>query len=329
MSRSPLKPEPPSIRPPHDYMSWLECVVHLHTELERLVRPSPHNRSIKPYLAEILSDIQRAANDDAGVMLFDYWRYDQAKIAKRARRIATWYGGAPSRPRIDVSMVITSRGNFAVTWDPRGLGGKDCDWVQWESTPHRHQSFDTRPSNELLFIRGLGRAVHHVEKSPVHDFYTDDDKTVETILLQATLDLIVDLKRLLEINFDVRMVDDVFEERERGLFTSWRIENVAERTKRLANAELDGFESNHGVSIEEFAAALVAAGLPKKHGDPQVSPGLKDRRASAALKKAGHKAMTEAKVTRYRQLLERLRPELLGGSRVVPFVRPPGKPKKR
>lgn len=246
---------------------------------------------MKNYLAETLHDLEDGIDNEAVSHMFDCWRYDEAKLRKRGHYFNFWWGEHPARPRIDIRMHITARDNLVVEWTPTGVNTPDCDWREWWAIKHRHQGFDSRPSNELLLIRELGMAVRHLGRK-VDPIHTAEDKVIEGILLQATNRLVADLKHRLDYNFEVRLVNDIFTERVGERYTKWEIDNVEERTKRHEREELEGSANKYGFPLEELAQALIAGGVPKKPGAAEVSADRRDQRASTELKKAGHKEMT-------------------------------------
>ena len=132
--------------------------------------------------------------------------------------------------------------------------------------------------------------------------------------MQATAELIQDVRHRLEYNFEVTMITDIFlqhEEAEDELewdnsthrLSEWKIENVRERTARLEDAKLEGFAEEFGFSLEEFVEAFRVADAHKLG-----KPHNRIERISRALKKKGHRAMTPKVVATYWDYIERRRP---------------------
>lgn len=357
----PPEPEPTTaslIRPARHYADWMDCLIHLHCEIARL---GLKTSDLARYQSEVFQELEARPDESAISELFMWWRYDMEGLVRRARG-----HGPPAKPRINLTMFFTQKRNFAVEWRPTGTlfdaPGHDCDWKQW----HRAGgSFGTRPSNELVFIRALEHVSRAFENSHQSDAelrrridnwpeylksadsferlkqdrrqYIKLRRTTDAILLQAAAALVAELKGRLEHSFEVTMINDIFAEWDEikdetaplgksNRLTKWTIENVAERTRRLETEELKDFPNKYGCPVDTFIQVLNDVDKRKGSGPPP-SPHTKDERVTQALKKAGHSKITLSVARRYRQLLERHRPELFTSAsppspKVVPFKRP-------
>jgi hypothetical protein len=317
--------------------------------------------ALKGYQQTILGEMDDGFDEDAISKMFWWWQYNTRRLIADLKE-----RGRKPQPRIELIVNITTKNNLAVEWRPTdlvlGQPGPDSDWAVW----HRSDAyFSNRPSNELLFIREVGVALSRFEsaQSPaeVSSFpaplqrpdlmeylegerleYLRQDLIVDTLLLQAVASLVNDLKRRLEHCFTVRMVTDIFLEWDTtdpraDRLVSWKIENVGERNRRLALAELDRFPDEFGFPLEVLVKALIEAAVTKPGREPSYDN--KSERATTALKKAGHK-ITLGQVSKYREMLERYRPELFplppppapaaspapdaSGANVVAFKKPNG-----
>jgi hypothetical protein len=187
----------------------------------------------------------------------------------------------PAPPRVDVSVFLSSRENLIVEWRPRGMQFErltpECDWAQWEAAPNRGIAFHTRPSNELLFIHDVSFARRQFPGMYDHQTTTPERVMVDSILLQAAMALAEEIKRRLDLSFEVRMVTDIFTEWEEvesthwpdgkaHVLASWRIENLEERKKNQELAELEDLKKV--CPLEAFAAAWGEADTKKRTGPP-------------------------------------------------------------
>jgi len=103
------------IRPPSSHAGWMSCIIHLHRELARLgLRES----DLAPYQTAVFREGQLGLNEQALTSLFDCYHTERL-FERRA-------GGAgrPAKPRIELGMFFTSKGNFAVDWRPAGHLGR-------------------------------------------------------------------------------------------------------------------------------------------------------------------------------------------------------------
>lgn len=344
------------IKPPPQYLGRVGCLTHLCAELARMDARGM-GRELPPYQQSILRSLERGLDEEALAAMHDYWNYNHELIRER-RGILRAYRPTPAKPRIDVSVFLSSKGNLIVEWRPAGMEfGKltrACDWSHWEVEKNRGVDYTSRPSNELMFVHGVSFAT-----GPFPGIYDQRDRVerlmVDAILLQATAAMMEELKQRLDYSFEVRMITDVFAEWEEvenkdwpdgraDVLASWKIENVAERNERMKAeeaertrleelGELERFQELYGCTIEVFAEAMTEPDAKKATGRVP-SPDTKAERVSRKLKKAGYSKMTLAAVERCRALLERHRPDLLpppppavnagdqATADIVPFRRP-------
>jgi hypothetical protein len=346
------------IRPaPRSYgigREWFDCLKHLHQELSRL-KLNPE-RDISRVRYSFLGDLEGGFDEEALAAMHDWWNYNYDVIAAR--------GNYPARPRIDLTVFLTSKHNLIVEWCPSGMeSGRitpKCDWVRWRAERHRRVNWDSRPTNELLFIHGVGHDAEQFTGGYVYDpkFDDPDRAMIGSILLQTAAAMVQELKYRLEHSFKVRMVTDIFMEWEEidaehwpsgkaEVLRSWTIENVDERNKKLELGEIEQnkklelqeiekFPDEYGCPLEVFVKALIEPDAKKATG-PTPSRHMKHDRLSRQLKKAGYSKTTPSVVQHYQALLQRHRPELFppapaaptptvvpADEKVVPFRKPDG-----
>lgn len=339
------------IRPPSRYAGWLGGLIHLHQELARL---GLEVRDLKPYQEHILYELDNGVDESAFADLHAWWAYDTQKLLKRGKGRSR-----PAKPRIDLTIAFTSKGNLSVTWQPTGFvndePGPNSDWVHWRRVPGVG---NYRPENELLFIRDLRTPYGRIRSdanpkadSALPDYfqrpemkkevarwrkeYRRDDRTIDATLLQIAEGLVRQLQHRLDQTFDVTMITDIYvewrEDEEKSHASEhplrkWEIEDVADRTERLEREELAGLPDKYGCTIEAFVQAFAGADKSKRSGK-KLDPNSKDDRVTKALKKAGYSKVTLSIAKRYRELLERYRPELFpqpkSEATILPFCRNP------
>ncbi len=197
----------PLITTPDRYTDWIGCVGHLRGELGRANIPI---EELRPYQSTILSELEDGPHEQAMASMQEWSGYDLQLLLDRVR-------GVPAKPRIDVTLLITTKDNLAVEWEPTNRGSEDCDWKYWRAL----RQVADRPTNELLFIRDLGHALisHRVATEPCegpewqrehYRSYRRLAGQVDATLLIAAAGLVASLKSRLEESFEVRMKTDIF-----------------------------------------------------------------------------------------------------------------------
>jgi hypothetical protein len=316
------------IVPAETHIDRMRCLIHLHRELARL-----GGLKLSKYQEQLATDIADGLDEEALAAMHDWWNYDRNALFVAGQE-------RPNRPRLDLVLELTSKGNLAVTWRPSVInpGQRDpvCNWVNWRTEKNRGMAFVTRPSNELLFLHNVDEAL-----DPLRDLYpawkSADQGMIDTILLQGAVALVEELKNRLSWNFTVTMITDIFMNwnefkselwpdgrlQPRHVLTSWAIEDVKEREERLARAEFECFPQESGVPLNVFVASVAEADKPMPSG---AAPSRDDRekRISKALLAAGYGDVIPAAVRQYWELIERFRPEFLPrppgtDAKVVPF----------
>jgi hypothetical protein len=256
-----------------------------------------------------------------------------------------------AKPRIEVSAHITRMNNLSVRWHPGGWKNTDFDWDRsdrhyfnlitqrkWHNPPDFHwftgdeePTFDTRPSNELMYIRGVGnlRPAPHDGYGPYAVYNAD---VVDSILICAVRSayegLISQLKHTFEVDV-VNTFDFVTREEidERDSFfrssihrvVAWSlgdtVELLARREREAAaaqeerdRAEIANFEETHGFPLEAFTRVLFHASSRRTGLAP--SDERINRNTAKDLRNAGFK-VDAGEVRRIRQLVERYSPETL------------------
>ncbi len=152
-----------------------EYLSHLLTELGRLglkIRDiESHDRP--PNTRTVLSDLlaYRETANEAFARLIDWQRLDLAQMRSRVE------ADRSAKPRIEVSAEISQMNNLSVRWYPGGYhrsyyvfdgsgSGRANEIAQrkWDSRPDftyftgdEQASFQGRATNELMYVRGVGR----------------------------------------------------------------------------------------------------------------------------------------------------------------------------
>jgi hypothetical protein len=326
------------IRPPASHADWMSCIIHLHGELSRL---GLCERDLARYQTEAFQELEGGLDEQAMASMFDWWNYDTERLLERRPGAA----GRPAKPRIELSMFITSKGNFAVEWWPVGTifkrPGPDCDWKRW----HRVDAyFAERPSNELIFIRSLrnverafssayetyaemkkrvAQRPEFLRKRPLSELLTDLQRdrdeygalrlTTDATLLQATEGLVRLLTWRLQFHFDVRLINDIYTEWQEIKETSAPLGT----TRILTKWSIDNVaERTRRCESAELNTLAAATGCPAETFVSTLSatlagsdPASAAQRLTKQLKMAGYK-ITPSVTRRYLELLQRHRPEL-------------------
>jgi hypothetical protein len=311
-------------------------------DIEKRDRP-PNTKTILSDLIDWLSE----RPGEAFAKLFNWQTLDIAQIRSRLEKDRS------TKPRIEVSAHITKMNNLSVRWHPGGWKLTEFDWHRtdhhysnlithrkWHESPDFHwfvgdedPTFDSRPSNELMYIRGVGNLRPEPRESygPYATYNTD---VVDSILICAVRSAYEGLIGQLENSFEVDVVDafdfvtrEEVDEADPSSYrssirrvTAWSLEDAAElRTRRERDAaaeqdkrdrtELANVTVTHGFAPEALVAAVLRASSRKPTG-PAPSGEHVNRNAAKDLRNAGFK-VDAGDVRRIRQLIERYNPEIL------------------
>jgi hypothetical protein len=273
---------------------------------------------------------------------------------------------AKAQPRIEISAEITKMNNLSVRWHPGGWRDSEFDWQtgasnhfnlisrrRWREPPDfrwfigdEDPTFDSRPSNELMYVRGVG----NLRPAPVDGYgpyaiYNRD--VLDSILICAVRAAYEGLIEQLTYNFEVAALDafdfvvrDEYDETDKTPFcvpvhrvVAWTLEDAsalkerrererAERQQQADLATLQSMQATYGLTPEDVVAALVAASMRKRTGPPPSGENI-NRNAAKSLRADGRN-LDAGQVRHLRQLIERYRPELLPESlRPIPVAPPP------
>ena len=311
-------------------------------DIERHDRP-PNTKTVLSDLIGWLSD----RPGEAFAKLFNRQTLDFAQVRSRLEKDRL------AKPRIEVSAHITKMNNLSVRWHPGGWKLTDFDWHRtdhhysnlithrkWCEPPDFHwfvgledPTFDSRPSNEVMYIRGVGNLRPEPRES-YGPYATYNADVVDSILICAVRSAYEGLIRQLQHSFEVDVVDafdfvtqEEVDEADASPYRSsirrviaWSLEDAAElgaRRERDAaterdkrdRAELANIAVSHGFSFEVLVAAVLRASSRKRAG-PAPSGEHVDRNAAKHLRDAGFK-VDAGDVRRIRQLIERYNPENL------------------
>lgn len=202
-----------------------DYVEHLLTELGRLGLKvhdiEQHSRP--PHTETVLSDVMDWLSQHPGkayAKLVDWRTLDLHQLQVRTERNRFF------KPRIEVSAHITKMNNFSVRWHPRGWRDAEFDWHRtdqnhfnlithrkWTEPPDFHwfqgdeePTFESRPSNELMYLRGVGnlRPEPCASYGPYATFNSD---VVDSILICAVRAAYEGLITQLKHSFDVHVID--------------------------------------------------------------------------------------------------------------------------
>lgn len=290
-----------------------------------MVRAGIEQEDLFSYQREALRDLIDPLDEDVLGAIHDPWTHNYERLMERGRRYPP---EAPAKPRIDIIVEMTSKGNFKAEWVPTGherygFNEEPTDFVHFWRQDHRGNSYDGRPSNELFFIHGVDNCLMWLR----HADFQRPTSELNTVILAACAQLVERVKRRLSYSFEVRMVTDVFTEWEDlnehdwsrdplDRLVKWEIDNPAER-KRLAElAFLENMESELGFSEEALTRARnVLDTRPVKRGQ-EPSPHNYSDRLARILKKEGLPA-TKGSVERALVLIEKHRVN----AKVIPFQR--------
>jgi hypothetical protein len=329
-----------------------EFVSHILLELGRLglriEDVERHDRA--PHTQTVLSDLLNWFCERPGgafAKLFDWRTLDLSQIKSRLEKDRT------AKPRVEISAHITKMNNLSVRWHPGGWKNSEFDWGRkdhhfsnlvthrrWPVPPDFHwfegdedPTFDSRPSNELMYIRGVGnlRPEPHDDYGPYATYNRD---VLHSILICAVRSAYEGLIRQLEENYDVEVVDsfdfvtrDEIDESDPSPYRSpihrvvaWSIQDTAElqarrvreeeaRRDKSDREELANVAVKFGFQLETFLYALSKASLKKPTGPLPSSENI-NRNAAKILRVAGF-TVDARDVRRLRSLVERYNPEVL------------------
>lgn len=274
----------------------LDLEIH---EIERYDRP-PNTKTVLSDLLDWLSEHP----GEAFSKLVNWQALDFAQMQSRLEK------NRSAKPRIEISAHITKMNNLSVRWHPGGWKHADFDWHRtnrhhfnlithrrWRDPPDFHwfvgdedPTFDSRPSNELMYIRGVGN-LRPEPRDSYGPYSTFNSDVVDSILLCAVRAAYEDLVRQLEYSFEVDVVDafdfvirSEIEESDPSPYRSavrrvvaWSLEDANELKARRASeaaaeqetrdrAELANIAAIHGFTLEEFVSALLRASSKKLQG---------------------------------------------------------------
>jgi hypothetical protein len=304
------------------------------SDIESYTRP--------PNTMAVLSDLlewQRNFPNQAYAELVDWKTLDFGQIRKRleTNRFA--------KPRIELSAEITKMNNLSVRWHPGGWRDTAHDWSnrdhdfgnlitrrKWRQPPDFHwfsgdeePTFNSRASNELMYIRGVGNLCPEPRE---YGPFTYNRDVVHSILICAVRNAYERLIEQLQRSFEVKVLDgfdfevrDEIDETDIGLrpypihrVVGWSLEDAEElqaRRERLRateeeqrdRAELANVAQTYGFTLEAFAAAVAYAASKKPTG-PSPTAETINRNAAKHLRIAGFQ-IDAGKIRRIRELLER------------------------
>ena len=329
-----------------------EFIAHILTELGRLemeladieshARP-PNTRTILSDLLAWLSSQPSKAYAE----LVSWKTLDFDQLRDRLRRDYN------ARPRIEISAEITKMNNLSVRWHPGGWRDSEFNWDRanynfsnlithrtWKQPPDFHwfsgdeqPTFEGRPSNELMYIRGVGnlRPEPETDYGPYASYNRD---VLDSILICAVRSAYETLLKQLEYSFDVTVInafdfairEEVDESDQWSLrypirrVIAWSLEDAAElqerRDKEAAiererrdRDELANVVGNYGFSLTALIDALLRAASSKRTG-PAPSGEHVNRNTAKEMRSAGFQ-VDARDVRRIRELIERYNPEIL------------------
>lgn len=335
-----------ALRPLTEYVSHILVELgRLGLEVEQIER---HDRP--PNTKTVLSDLLNWLDDHPGeafAKLVNWQALDFVQMRSRLER--NW----KAKPRIELSAHITKMNNLSVRWHPGGWRNTDYNWgatdraslnlikqQKWSTPPDFHSftgdeepTFNSRPSNELMYIRGVG----NLNSEPCDSYgpYASYNRDVlDALLICAVRAAYEGLIKQLDHSFEVDVLD-AFDFVTRNEFdeddalslkfptrrvVSWSLEGAKELGRRReqqaaleheerARAELTNMAARHGFTLEEFVAALLQVAVKKAIG-PAPSSETINRNAAKNLRIAGFK-VDAADVRRLRGHLVNCMPDIL------------------
>jgi hypothetical protein len=327
VAKRPHRPESASLEGFYRHFDVEECLMFVAREMGRL---GVEKDRLLEYQGDLLRDLKDPLDEEALAKLHEYWDYDLEQLFERGRQ---WRNNVPAKPRIDIVLELTSKDNLKAEWFPRGWDpyegafGKPepTDFRHWYRQDHRRVAFDSRPSNELMFLRGAGRALRTLETEPP---YGHPLRILDHVFISACWHAVQRLKSRLERHFEVRMVADAFVEWDEPDFDDWSdmrpprlvslvIENPEKRNARAERLEIEDMEIQLGFSVNAFLAA-VAECQGRKATGPAPSAHTIVARVTKRLKAEGFGA-TPTKVERAYMLLRKHRPAEIANAEQGPL----------
>jgi hypothetical protein len=270
-----------------------------------------------PYQRDIFRDLEDGVDESVLAKLYDWWDYDFEVLYGRASK---WRPEVAAKPRIRLWMEVSSKGNFKCEWWPVGLDnfgyrepGETPDWRSWYRLENRRAGWDSRPTNELIFIHSVDHALGTV-RFPDHD-----DRPIvqlDFVLLQGIAELISELKGRLERHFEVTMLRDVFvtwDPKRQGIWEpdrmlNWEIDDPERRQNEAEMAELGSIKQRLGFTETHFEE-LWAACAQKKRSGPAPTPQNISPKVAKLLREEGLREITARETNRVRFLIDKHRPK--------------------
>lgn len=244
-----------------------EC---LKIAMREFIRLGLDKDNLDPCLWELYNELWSPLDEWAIAQMHQYWNYNFEALLRRGRGSSS---DAPAKPRINVAIELTTKGNLRAEWFPRGWssrgadfnGAFGCDFKEWLPREYRSGSFGSRPSNELFFIRGVDSAVRSIHPYSDEPSITCD---LNPLLLRACAAAVEDLKARLDPHFDVCMLTDIFIEWQDGekdaassrrcpppTIIGWTISDPDQKLKEIERDEIANLEKFHGFSAEKLLRA--------------------------------------------------------------------------
>lgn len=272
------------------------------SDIERRDRP--------PHTERVLSDLLGWLSSHPGKEYSQLTAWQTLDLERMKTRLES---DQNAKPRIEISAEVTRMNNLSVRWHPGGWRQSSFDWEyrgsgygnmipqrRWQLPPDfrwftgdEDPYFDSRPSNELMFLRGVG----NLRPEPVENYgpyATYNGDVVDSILVCAARAAYEGLAEQLSRNFEVAVLDgfdfvtrDEADEADTSAYrhathrvVAWTLEDAvtlrarrerlhAEQQQKEDLATLDGMEANHGLTPGGLVAALVTAAV-RKHGPATI-----------------------------------------------------------
>jgi len=132
-----------------------------------------------------------------------------------------------AKPRIELSAHITKMNNLSVRWHPGGWRDADYDWAatdrnyfnlikqrKWNTPPDFHwftgdeePTFNSRPTNELMYIRGVGN-LRPDPRDSYGPYAAYNGDVVDSLLICAVRAAYEGLIKQLGYSFEVDVLDE-------------------------------------------------------------------------------------------------------------------------